>query len=221
MRTIVLHGRLGRKFGGEFRLAVSTVAEAMRALGSQMPGFYEELKKGSYEVIRGDRKKGFWLSQDDISGFNLGNAELHIVPVARGSKNNGGTLKVVLGVALFAAAVFFSGGTLAAPLAGLLTSAGGLTFAGNVAVMGLAMALTGVSQMLTPDKKAEENKQTQSYSISGPGNTTSQGAPVQLVYGECICGSILISAGLDIEPIPIGWDPLAGDTTVYAGDPTS
>jgi hypothetical protein len=39
--------------------------------------------------------------------------------------------------------------------------------------------------------------------MSGPGNTSDQGAPVPLVYGEVITGGVLISGGVDIEKIAV------------------
>jgi len=207
LRKIVLHGRLKRRFQASYTLSVSTAAEAIRALGYQIPGFLDELKKGSYEVVRGDRRTGMRLALEDVPDFKLGNADLHIIPVVRGSKN-GGAVKTILGVALIGAAIFFSGGTLAAPLAasGVLS---GVTY-GNLAMLGLGLALTGASQLLTPDAKPEEKNQD-SFTLDGPGNTSQQGTAVPLVYGETMTGSVLISAGLDVEPIPVGWDPLKGN----------
>jgi predicted phage tail protein len=36
-----------------------------------------------------------------------------------------------------------------------------------------------------------------SYSFSGVQNTSRQGVPVPIIYGETICGSVVISAGID------------------------
>lgn len=216
MRKIYLHGRL-KRFGFAQSLAVDTVGETVRFL-SQIDGFVDELKKGSYELIRGDVKTGLRIDLDEVNTLKLGKGELHIVPVVAGKKR-AGLLKVVLGVALIGAAIFFSGGTLAAPLAGMATNViGGVTF-GNLATMGLGMVLAGVAQMLTPstDTKGAENQD--SFAL-GPNNTSGQGAPVPYIYGEVITGSNLISAGMDVEPIPIGWNPLKGYKLNYAGDPT-
>ena len=218
LRKIHLHGRLKKKFGACHELAVDTVGEAVRGL-SQITGFLDELKKGSYELVRGDRKTGFRIDLEGVNTFNLGSGELHIVPITAGAKSSGsgGALKAVLGVALIGMAIFFSGGTLAAPLAGLMTAGGGLTFAGNVAIMGLGLVLAGVSQMLTPNQEAKD-KQESSFAL-GPTNTSGQGAPVPLIFGEVMTGSLLASAGMDVETIKVGWDPLKGDTTVFGGDP--
>ena len=197
MANIHLHGRLAEIAPAPFFLDVATAAEAIRAIGIQSPRFLELLKDGSYEVIRGDRQDGLALDLEDVLGFRLGKADLHIVPVVEGAKNGGGIIKTVLGVALIGAAVFFSGGTLAAPIAG--GNALGLTY-GNMAALGAIMALSGVSSLLSKpaDKKEKDDK---SYQLAGPTNAYTQGNPVPLCYGECETGGVLISGGIDIENI--------------------
>jgi predicted phage tail protein len=198
MRNIILHGKLKKEFGESFSLNVSTVGEAIRAIGSQIPNFVEEIKKGTWYIVRGDPKTGLYLGEEDVNTFNLGSADLHILPKLKGAKNGGGALKAVLGVALIGMAFFFSGGALAAPImagGGLL---GGMTW-GNIAMMGVAMAVTGVSQLLSPEEVASDKQD--SFSFSGPGNVYDQGAPVPLVYGRVITGSVMVSGGIDIENI--------------------
>ncbi|MFW2044483.1 tail assembly protein, partial [Acinetobacter sp. ULE_I053] len=39
LKTIKLYGVLGKKFGKEFKLAVESTREAVRALSVQVPGF--------------------------------------------------------------------------------------------------------------------------------------------------------------------------------------
>jgi predicted phage tail protein len=41
----------------------------------------------------------------------------------------------------------------------------------------------------------------ESYSFSGIQNTSRQGIPVPVVYGETIVGSVVISAGIDVDTI--------------------
>ncbi len=221
MQKIKLYGHLAKEFGDEFEFSVATAGEAIRALAVNFPTFLKALKEGSYEVIRGERDeaKGIWLGIEDINEFKLGQADLHLVPVVEGSKNGGGVLKIVLGVALIGAAIFFSGGALAAPLGtGLLS---GLTY-GNIAMFGLALMIAGVSTLLTPKQKPKnEGKNEQSFSLSGPGNAYDQGNPIPIVYGEVICGSQLISGGIDIEDIAIGYDPTRGNTLIGTYNPAT
>jgi predicted phage tail protein len=199
MRNVHLYGQLQEISSKPLALEVATAAEAIRAIGTQIPRFLELLHEGSYEVIRGNRDEtGMWLDLDEVAGFNLGQADLHIVPVIEGAKGSGGIIKTVLGVALIGAAVFFSGGTLAAPIAG--GSMLGLTY-GNMAFMGLVLALSGVSQLLSKPSNDKKDKKTDSFMLSGPSNSYDQGSPVPLIYGEVITGGVLISGGIDIENI--------------------
>jgi predicted phage tail protein len=193
MRDIRLYGHLREKYGESFRLDVATAAEAVRALNANLKGFYDELSKGSYEVVRGDLETGFKLDVDDISQLKLGAGTLHFVPVIEGSKSGGGLLKSILGVALIGAAVFLSGGILAAPIGSL-----GLTY-GNMAAVGLSLTLAGVSNL---NSKSTDTKNKDSYTLSGPGNAYEQGNPVPLIYGEVITGSVMVSGGIDIEALP-------------------
>lgn len=202
MRRVILHGRLKRQFGPEFRLDAATVGECIRGIGVQVKGFLAALKEGSYEVIRGERRTGLRLAETDINTLRLGQADLHLVPVAAG-RAKGGALKAILGVALVGVAIFASGGTLAAPLAGL--TGGGMW--GSVAVLGLGLAVSGAAQMMTKKESSDTGKKEDSFAFSGPTNGTEQGTAVPLIYGRVMCGSIAASTGLDIEDIAFGDSP--------------
>jgi predicted phage tail protein len=222
MRRIHLHGRLA-KFGDHFDLDVATGIEAVRALNCNFPGFLEEFKEGDFEFVRGDLETGMGLDLEEITEFKLGDADLHIIPIVEGSKSRvGGIIKAVVGVALIGAAIFFSGGLAGGGLmAGMSTQiAGGALFGatfGNMAALGLAVALVGVSAALAPHKDSEKNKgdkNDQSYDINGPTNTYEQGNPVPIIFGEGIFGSVAVSIGKDTDPIPVGWNPITG---IYTG----
>lgn len=200
MRNIYLHGSLGEKYGKEFRLSVTTAGEAIRALSANFPQFMKDLREGAWHVVRGkDVDDGLALDEGQVASFRLGKGDLHIVPFIAGSKR-GGLLKVILGVVLIGAAFAFTGGALAAPIAG--GALGGITGT-QVALFGAAVALAGVSSLLAPEEKAEEEDGSNSFTMSGPGNTYDQGNPVPLVYGEVITGGQLISGGIDIERIAV------------------
>ncbi|PZR92244.1 MAG: hypothetical protein DI537_13735 [Stutzerimonas stutzeri] len=204
MRKVHLHGALGKKYGKTFELEVRTAGEAIRALSANFPKFLKDLREGSWHIVRGKSvDKGLDLGKDDISTFNLGQGDLHIVPVVAGSKR-AGLLKVVLGAVLIGAAFVLTAGAaagLAAPImqGGLL---GGITGT-QLALFGAAMALAGVSALLTPEEKKKEDTDDSSFTMTGPGNTTDQGVPVPLVYGEVITGGVLISGGYDVERIAV------------------
>jgi predicted phage tail protein len=83
------------------------------------------------------------------------------------------------------------------------------------------LILGGVSQLLSPTpqlgqigpasmnpgggrsttSEGTELDPQESYSFSGIQNTSRQGTPVPVVYGETIVGSVVISAGIDVDTI--------------------
>ena len=79
--------------------------------------------------------------------------------------------------------------------------------------MGASLLIGGVAQLLTPVPKMDglgagasrgadsTNDPRRSYSFSGIQNTSRQGVPVPIVYGEVITGSVVISAGIDIAQV--------------------
>lgn len=202
MRKVILHGKLGKKYGKEFSLEVNTAGEAIRALSANFPGFMQDIRDGAWHLIRGKKVKGGMdLDETQIAGFNLGKGDLHIMPYVAGSKR-GGLLKIVLGVVLIGAAFALTAG---AGLASAISVGGaslGITGT-QVALFGAAVALAGISSLLAPEEKADEEDGSESFTSAGPGSTTNQGAPVPLVYGEVITGGVLISGGVDIERIAV------------------
>jgi len=194
IRTIRLYGKLGARFGRLHRLAVSSAAEAVRALGVLHKGFDQFLidSKGmglAFAIFYGKRN----LAEDQLRDPPSDN-DIRIAPVVQGSK--GGGLQVVLGIALIAAATIATGGFAAVGVAG----AGAWGVAGTI---GISLALGGVAQMLTGGQakidSAESPDNTPSYNFSGIKNTTTQGNPVPLCYGEMTVGSACISLGIVAE----------------------
>jgi predicted phage tail protein len=222
MRTIHLHGKLGKEFGQSHRFEVATAAEALRALNCAFPKrFVETLERGYYKIVRGDKRSGMQLDLDLINQFNLGGADLHIIPVAKGaamSQSAKGTTKIVLGAVLVGGAIFFSGGTLAAPLLG--TSAGlfgGITY-GNIALLGVGLMLAGASTLLS---KPQVSTASNSVSVNGGniGNSGQQGNAVTLIYGEVMVGSTPIEAWSDVEDIDVYADSAGSIETAFGHNP--
>ena len=210
-RKVHLHGALGAQYGEVFEMNVSTAAEAVRFLAVQIKGLGDALKAGSFHVVRSPRDGtpdlgGMDLDIEMVKGYRLGTGDLHIMPYIAGSKQ-GGMLKVILGVALIGAAFFFSGGALgtAIPMLG-----GHLSF-GNMAMVGVALAAAGASQLLAPEEKDE--KSDDSFLFSGPGNTYAEGSAIPLVYGEVYTGGVLISVGMDAENLKKSTGSNAGTGT--------
>ncbi len=201
IRTIRLYGELGRLFGRVHHLAVHSSAEAVKALGILFPGFNQYLTSSkdrglAFAVFYGKRNIG----RDEL-GNPPGGVDIRIAPIVQGSKSGGG-LQVVLGIALIAAASFFSGGALAPAGASTLfgTASAGWATAGMV---GISLAVGGVAQMMTGGQakidSSEAADNQPSYNFSGIKNTVTQGNPVPLCYGEMTTGSAQLSLGIRAE----------------------
>lgn len=185
------------------------------------PGeFMRGIMKGYYRVVAGkslDDEKGIQFDNELVRRhLNLGSRDVHIMPVPEGS-GGGGFFKVVLGVALIAAAFAFAPAVVGAlgPTQGL----GAVAFSigsfnvtySSIALFGLKLALSGMAQILTPTPKIgdttsdystrERADERPSFIFNGAVNTTEQGGPVPVVYGRMVVGSTVISGGIVSEQI--------------------
>lgn len=185
-REVRLYGVLAKKFGRVHRLAVSSAAEAVRALAANFPGFAQHLREHSepgYHVWVGRSNVG----EDDLTLPAGRDDVIRIAPAIAGAKK-GGVLQTIIGVVLI--------------VVGLFTSWSG---GGYLVQIGAAMVLGGVAQLLTPTPKNPAGTQADnkpSYVFNGAANTTAQGNPVPVLYGEMIVGSAVISAGMYAQEIP-------------------
>ena len=189
LKTIKLSGSLGRRFGVFHELAVQSYPEAIRALSATVEGFkdYMQSEVGSrmHYAIFVDGKN---VGQHDETAWKCAR-EVRIITIPTGSKS-GGLFQVVLGAAVMATA-FFTGGASLAAMGALASSA---------FMMGGAMVLGGVMQMISPQRggsmmevKSAENKP--SYAFGGAVNTTAAGNPIPLPYGYRTVGGAIWSAG--------------------------
>lgn len=217
LRAIHLHGKLGKEFGASHRFDVATAGEALRALNCAFPGrFVKALEQGAYKIVRGDKRNGMQLDLDLVNQLKLGIADLHLIPVAKGAASNTakGTTKIVLGAALVGGAIFLSGGMLATPLAasGILSS----TTYGTVAAIGLGLALSGASTLLSKPA-GEPTQASNGLSVNGGniGNSGKQGDSIPLIYGECMVGSTPVQAWSDVEDISVYADNAGSIETAF------
>jgi predicted phage tail protein len=227
LRTIHLHGALKKEFGESFRFEVATASEALRALNCAFPGqFIAALQVGSYKLVRGALRTGLALDLDLICNLNLGAADLHLIPIAAGaatSQHAKGTTKIVLGAVLVGAAVFMSGGTLAAPLAGMGASAFGVAGMsvswGTIALVGLGLTLAGISTLLT---KPAVNTASNAVSVGNGdiGNSGQQGNAIPLIYGECLVGTTPISVASTVEDIDVYANSAGSIETAFGHSPS-
>lgn len=200
MREIVLHGALGREFGGSFSFDVASPQEALRALVLQLKGFRERLRQGHYRIVRGELRKKNALDLEQCK-LNLGAArQLHIVPVVAGAGRGSAIGKILGGIALVALAVFLPATSIAI---------GSLSIGVNTVIggIGVSLALGGIASMLAPAPKLAGGsaqgpaERKDSFLFGGQVNIATQGGPVPLVYGRFEVGSVVVSAGLETQQI--------------------
>lgn len=201
LRTIKLYGKLAQFVGKRVLEAeVRNAAEAVRFLLANFPGLDQHMAEQHYKVLVGADA----LTLDELH-YPSGQQEIKIVPVVAGA--GGSTSQILIGVGLIAASFLFPGAGLfgATSFFGATAGTGILTAAGTIlSGVGASLVLGGVAGMLTPTSlpqvgKDSDSDPSKSYAFSGVQNTSRQGVPVPIIFGEVITGSITISAGIDID----------------------
>lgn len=225
-REVKVYGPLA-KFVGQrrFLAEINTAGEAVRMLLANFPGLERHMADQHYKVI----VDGYDSDLEELN--HPASQTIKIVPVLGGAGGGGvgkilaGVALVAAAIVIGPAAGGFLGlgaGLGGATGAGTAISMGlvGGGFATAVGAVGAALILGGVSQMLSPTPQigsigpasttggfrqttteGTEMDPQESYSFSGIQNTSRMGLPVPLVYGETIVGSVVISAGIDVDTI--------------------
>jgi predicted phage tail protein len=189
LRKIKLYGKLARFIGKRVLEAdVATAAEAVRFLLANWPELEAHMNDQHYRVSVGK----YDLDLEELH-HPAGAAPISFVPVVSGA---GAVGRIIAGVALIALAFASGAGFFGAAFA---KNIGLFAFAKGI---GASLALGGAAQLLTPMPTVPQGADTQddprkSYSFSGIQNTSRQGVPVPIVYGETVVGSVVISAGID------------------------
>jgi predicted phage tail protein len=171
MIRVVLHGPITDRFPAEHTFAIRNPREAVALLNANYPGFWQEFSKHDrWHVVADDD-----LRDGDSAAFLPVSRELHFYPQAEGN------------AFLAAAAVTAITGITGTAA----TIIGGLLFAG---------VMVGLSFLIKPKKPKDEpaDAKNESYAFTGPENVTEQGVAVPLIYGRCMVGSVVISAGLEV-----------------------
>ena len=186
LKTVKLLGAAGRKFGREFRLAVKSPAEAVRALIVLFPQFkawiLEQHERGVAWRVVTDNAEGIDGEELDMG---TGSEVLVFAPVLQGA---GGVGRIILGVVLIAVAVFIPAATF------------GLTSMLGVGLVGGALVLGGIAELITPTPQLSGPNSSGVSSVSGTEasrsadlesnlfsrnqGTAGQGECVPLVYGQ-------------------------------------
>lgn len=193
LRKIRVYGRLAKFLGQRvFEADVASAAEAVRFLVTNFPQLEKHMADQHYRVSVGK----YDLTLDELHD-PAGQQEIKVVPVLVGAGGNVG--RILIGAALIVGAFFTGGATI-----GLLGLAAPVAVSTVLAGIGVSLVLGGVAGLLTPTPKIntpgtpeDNNDPRKSYSFSGIQQTSRQGVPVPIVYGETLVGSVVISAGID------------------------
>ena len=209
MVTIRLLGEAGRRFGRQFKLAVKTPAEAVRALCAQIPGLREYfLQSGENGIAwRAITEHPEGLDEEQLLWPLSKRFVLAPIPVGKG-----GVGKIIAGVAIVAFAIVTAG----AGVFGL-----GLGFGAGTAIsigaVGASLIFGGIADLLTPTPKMpnvagpggigsgatsgrSREEQERSFTFDKSNSNTQQGEVVPVLYGERIIGSLpVLSFGLELQ----------------------
>ena len=199
LRKVRLYGSLAKFVGKRVLEAdISSAAEAVKFLMANFPGVEQHISKIDYQI----EVAGAHVAKEELH-YPLGPDDIKIIPVVAGAGGKG-TWKIIAGVVLIGIAILVPGSTV---MYGQFTAAAGTgfwtgaaAFGGNI---GMALVLSGVADMLTPTPKVPDSQDdpTNSWSFSGVQNSSRAGIPIPVCYGEVMTGSIVISAGIDVDQI--------------------
>jgi len=187
MIKLTIYGRL-RKFIGQssFEIKAKSAKEAFSFLINNFKGVREHMKDQEYCVMAGDLR----ISEELLDMQTESN--IKIVPVVHGE-----ILPALLGLG-----GIFAGKAIAAGGVTLLGITIGASVGTALTAVGTAFLIQGVTDLITPDPKPfqvsrQEDPQDPSYTFTGLLNNTKQGVPINIIYGETLVGSTVISSSVD------------------------
>ena len=185
-KKIKVYGTL-RKFLGqsEFDVDLNTPREAISFLVCNFKGIEEHMAEHFYTIQVGAK-----VITEDLLNLNTQD-DIKIIPVVHGN-----FFPILLGAgALFGASAITAG-----------TFLGSTLLVNALTAVGTSMLIDGVTQMLSPQQNnlsptgqdaLDPAALASNYSFTGLTNISRAGIPVNLVYGEIVVGSIVVSNGVD------------------------
>ena len=197
LSKIKVYGRLARFLGKRtFEAEISSPTDAFKFLLANFPGLESHMMEQNYCVKVGD----YEINETELD-IPTGSQEIRIVPVIMGARRGLG--RFLLGAVLIGVAVF-------APAAGLglgpgtsafmFGTTGGGALAAAAGNLGIYLALSGVSQMISPTEElGGASDDPASFTFNGIQNTIRAGVAIPVVYGEIFTGSLVISGGIDTD----------------------
>ena len=195
MKEIYLHGALGKKYGEEpIMLDVATPHMLAKALCHRFGvKFKQEFKETWMKfVVKKDEDETYITDEMGAERQMPDDCEVHITPVTEGSGRFG---QIILGIVLIVVGFVLT----FTPFAGA---------APYFYTAGAGLIIGGIAQLLMPTPKiddytaADRSENRPNFVFNGAVNVYEQGGPVPLCYGRVKAGSVVISAGFNVEQIP-------------------
>lgn len=193
-RVIRVRGTLAKLLKRRtFKAVVRSPQEAIRFLLANYPELEGYMRPRYFQVTVGNR-----VVNEETIGLPTGVfEEICITPAICGAGGPAG--QIFTGLGLIALSIFVP---FAAPF---------------LLPLGIGLTLTGVAGLIapiTPDKP-ESTDSRDSYGFNGVQQTSREGPPVPLVYGDIVTGSIVLSVNIDEDAEEIG----VGIPAEYADNP--
>lgn len=179
-RIIRFYGPLAKALGRRSFSAIglNSASEVMRCLLSNFPQLGAHMRGRHYRVVMNGRA----ISGNELNDpVGIGH-EIHIIPAICGAGGGSPLTTILTGVALIGAGLLF-------PFASSFLTP-----------LGIGLVLQGVAEMISPtpnDTPESTDPSSRSYNFSGLQQTSREGVPVPLVYGEIITGSIVLSVKIE------------------------
>ena len=203
LRTVKVYGHLAEHCGQSvFEALVRVPADAIRFLLCNFPELRGLMRDGHYKVAVGKfdlqladhpEQLHYPMAADDV---------VKVIPVVSGAGGRG-IGAILAGAALIGIAIVSGGTGLslgAASQGGVFGFTGASALASAAGNIGIALTLGGIAQMITPVPEQPDIGQGQGgFAFSGIENTSREGVPVPVVYGEMIVGSVVLSTKLTAE----------------------
>ena len=211
MQTVILEGEFGNRFGKRWNTNCNTLLDIFKLIECQREGFKQYIMEchdagTQFDIRRGDD----YLEDEREVLLKLNDDDVVITPIPAGSKGAGKLLAAIVIIwagywIVQGAAV--AGGGLGAASAYPGTAAGkfmanvgfkmGSTWGARVGyglmLSGASLGLRSINEMLAPNPSNDDEEDVSL--LGGTVNTTQQGVPVPIAYGELIVGGATISAG--------------------------
>jgi len=189
-RTVRFYGPLAKVLNRRSFKAVglNSASETMRCLLSNFPQLESHMRGRHYRVVMNGRA----ISEDELNNPVGDSHEIHIIPAICGAGGGGALTGILTGAALIAGAFLF-------PFA-----------ASFLTPLGIGLILQGISTLISPtpeDPLESTDPSARSYNFSGIQQTSREGVPVPVVYGEIMTGSVVLSVKVEEDDEELEIDP--------------